>query len=195
MEVVIIMSSVTKNLLSENEQAVFDYIKKETDAGKKLLKEPMKAIGRKIGSSEATVHRAVTKLLSRGVIGIISSSDKSESNAIQYFGDYDTIGVLKEEPFFDMIMELKQRADRFKSIVETYATQYEATSRVNEELMKEVEDLKKELKTYRSADSGEAANGNSSGSFISYEGRTLISSDIVGVTDIDDDYIAFIVKR
>lgn len=172
------MSSITETLLSKSEKKVYDYIKERTQEGKATLKESMKTIGLNVGFSEATVHRAVKKLVSHGVIGITSDTDKSESNAIQFFGEPAPIDELTEEPFFDVIKGLNDRAERFKNIIESYQRQYHAISLENDQ-------LKEQLRS----------EGKIAESIIEYEGYRIRSEDIIGLTDINEELVAFIIKK
>lgn len=102
--------------LSKSELSVYEYIKGNCQSNDGTLKESMADIGSKVDVSEATVHRAVSKLRKQGVIGIESSMEKAEPNKIIYFGIPDPEKEVGD--FFSMIQEISANANRFKAILE-----------------------------------------------------------------------------
>ena len=213
----------TKEILSKSESAVYDYIQERTKNGEVSLKESMKAIGLNLGLSEATVHRAISKMVDRGVVSITPSSDKSESNGIIFFGEPNNPQELKNDRFFDMILEIQQRAERFKNIIENYRVQLEAVNQENRQLKEKLElagagelsslceELSEENKRLKNAASEskkkmrdlkvensklkDELEAAADNRFITYGDYTISESDIVGTTDISEELIAFIMKK
>lgn len=211
------MSSILE-LLNDSERTVYEYIKTSTREGEVPLQESMKSIGRNTGFSEATVHRTISKLLKKGIVGISSHSNKSESNEIIYYGELD-VEKASEDPIFDMIVQINQRSDRFKNILDTVIKERDEYKEENEKLREKIEmpedvvrnyeselrQLRESLKKTRSqlnraqADNQtleeQMKNAPSDVSSISYEGYTITASDIKGMVDIDEELVAFIISK
>lgn len=159
-------------MLSKSENTVYEYIKSQCDNGNKALKESMKNIGDKLGLSEATVHRAVRKLRKQGIIGIVPSMEKAESNEILYYGIPDPDKQVGD--IFKMIGELSSSANRFETILKTKNQAIETLTLEKQTLYRQIDQLKVELKKARAA----GFNKN----------------DIISSQPLDDGTTAYIVK-
>ena len=166
--------------LSKSDMEVLRYIQQETKEGQENLSESMKSISKKLGISEATVHRAVSKLTQYGYIGVIPSTNKYKSNLIVYYGDPVAPENISEEPFFNMLMQFNQRANRFKNILEMYQQEYETLKTENEQLKQGI--IPDSMK-------------NDGERFIMYNDQKICESDIIGQTALNDELIAYIVKK
>lgn len=161
-------------ILSKSENTVYSYIKKECLEKDGTLKKSMKDIGDVLGLSEATVHRAVRKLRKQGVIGIIPSMEKAESNEIVYYGIPDPEKQVND--IFKMIGELNSNANRFESILKAKDQENEQLKRDKELLYERIDQLELELKQARAENSG-----------IDY-------SKVISSQPLDDGTTAYIVK-
>jgi len=161
-------------ILSQSEIQVYQYIKEQTERKEGPIREPMKQIGEKLGLSEATVHRAVKKLRKQGVIGIVPSVEKSESNEIVYYGIPDPDKQVHE--IFKMIDELSSSANRFETILKTKEAQIEQLKRDKELLYQKIDQLEEELRKAHAAQAG------------------LDPRKIVVSQPLDDGTVAYIVK-
>jgi DNA-binding Lrp family transcriptional regulator len=160
-------------ILSKSETTVYSYIKQECEkAGN--LKKSMKDIGDVLDLSEATVHRAVRKLRKQGVIGIIPSMEKAESNEIVYYGIPDADQQVNE--IFQMIGTLNANANRFESILKAKDIENDQLKRDKELLYERIDQLELELKAAREQNSG-------------FDMSKVISSQ-----PLDDGTTAYIVK-
>lgn len=135
-------------MLSKSENTVYEYIKDQCRNGD-TLKESMKNIGDKLGLSEATVHRAVRKLRKQGIIGIVPSMEKAESNEILYYGIPDPDKQVGD--IFKMIGELSSSANRFETILKTKNQTIETLTLEKQTLYRQIDQLKVELKKARAA--------------------------------------------
>lgn len=131
-------------MLSESEKAVFHYIKEEAQKGNSRIQESMRRIGEKLDLSEATVHRAVRKLRKQGVIGIVPSIEKAESNVLVYFGVPDP--DKQAQDIFKMISQLSSNANRFETMLESKNQEIEQLKRDKAALYDEIAGLKERLK-------------------------------------------------
>ncbi len=129
-------------MLSKSELIVYNYIKKKSQNGDSI-KESMKQIGDTLDVSEATVHRAIRKLRKQGVIGIIPSVEKFESNEIIFYGVPDPKEQISE--IFSMIGELSSSADRFEAVLKTKDESIDKLTRENEVLQERIEELEAKL--------------------------------------------------
>jgi DNA-binding MurR/RpiR family transcriptional regulator len=130
--------------LSKSELSVYEYIKEQCQANGGTLKESMSDIGSKVDSSEATVHRAVSKLRKDGVIGIESSMEKAEPNTIIYFGVPDPMKEVGN--IFGMIQELSANAKRFEAILMAKDREIEQHRRDKDLLYEQIDRLEQELR-------------------------------------------------
>lgn len=178
------MSSPKDMELKKNELKVLKYIEKETFEGKEHLSESMKSIGEKLGISEVTVHRAISKLTQLGYIGYIANTSKFKSNLIVYYGPPVSPEKISEEPFFDMLIEFNQRANRFKYILETYQREYALLKQENESLRQGI-----------LLDLHEGSEDSENERYIMFNDEVILESDIITKTAIDDVYVAYIVKK
>ncbi|KAF2421623.1 hypothetical protein B6K89_20725 [Bacillus subtilis] len=162
--------------LSENEKRVYNYIKTkaENDANK-TLKESMRKISGQLGISEATVHRAVQKLRSNGVIQIVPSREKTESNEIVFYGfpaPEEQVGDI-----FKMVGSLNSGIQRFETILNNVTKENERLLKENEELNELVGQLKAELNKAPAAQAG------------------IDTTKIIQTQPLKDGTIAYIVKK
>lgn len=161
--------------LSKSESTVYSYIKQECEAKGGSLKQSMKDIGDALGLSEATVHRAVRKLRKQGVIGIIPSMEKAESNEIVYYGIPDPEQQVND--IFKMIGNLNANANRFESILKAKDQEIERYKRDKEKLYERIDQLEVELKQAR-------------------VGKTGIDfSKVISSQPLDDETTAYIIKK
>ncbi|PVC75152.1 hypothetical protein C2I27_03715 [Priestia megaterium] len=140
-------------MLSKSEAHVYTYIKEESQKNGGAIKESMKQIGERLGSSEATVHRAVSKLRKQGIIGVVPSMDKAESNEIVYYGIPDPKQQVGD--IFNMISELNSSKNRFEAILESKDQQLEQHAREKELLYTRIGELEEKLKALQQFDKGE----------------------------------------
>lgn len=131
-------------LLSNSEVTVYHYIKEKCESNDGALKQSMSAIGKSLGVSEATVHRAVRKLKKQGVIGIVPSSEKAESNEIIYYGLPDADKQVGD--IFKMIGELSSSANRFEAILKTKDDIIDQLKRDKEDLYEKIDFLEQQAK-------------------------------------------------
>ncbi|MCD7911037.1 winged helix-turn-helix transcriptional regulator [Bacillus velezensis] len=162
--------------LSENEKRVFNYIeaKTERDADRKL-KESMRQISGQLGISEATVHRAVQKLRTNGVIQIVPSREKTESNEIVFYGfpaPEEQVGDI-----FKMVGSLNSGIQRFETILNNLSKENERLEKENKELNELVDQLKAELNKAPAAQAG------------------IDTTKIIQTQPLKDGTIAYIVKK
>ena len=132
------------DLLSQSEANVYHYIKDKCEANDGSLKQSMKVIGKHLGLSEATVHRAVRKLKKQGVIGIVPSSEKADSNEIIYYGLPDANKQVGD--IFKMIGELSSSANRFEAILKSKDDIIDQLKRDKEDLYEKIDRLETQLK-------------------------------------------------
>lgn len=161
-------------ILSKSENTVYSYIREECREKGGSLKKSMKDIGDALGLSEATVHRAVRKLRKQGVIGIIPSMEKAESNEIVYYGIPNPEEQVND--IFKMIGDLSSNANRFESILKAKDTEIDQLKRDKEMLYERIDQLEMELKHSRTMQTG-------------FDAGNVISSQ-----PLDDGTTAYIVK-
>lgn len=162
-------------LLSKSENEVYEYIKRASQSQGGKLKESMKDIGGHLSLSEATVHRAIRKLRKNGVIGIVPSMEKAESNEIVYYGIPDPHQQLTD--MFKMIGELSSSSNRFQSVLQAKETENEQLMRDKEMLYERIDQLEMELRQLRAEKTG-------------FDKERIISSQ-----SLDDGTTAYIVKN
>ncbi|MEB2276970.1 winged helix-turn-helix transcriptional regulator [Bacillus sp. ILBB4] len=148
-------------MLSKSEAHVYTYIKEESQKHGGAIKESMKQIGERLGSSEATVHRAISKLRKQGIIGIVPSMDKAESNEIVYYGIPDPKQQVGD--IFKMISELNSSKNRFEAILESKDQQLEQQAREKELLYTRIGELEEKLKALQQFDKGEVISSRDLG--------------------------------
>lgn len=139
-------------MLSKSEVTVYEYIKNESEKNDGSLKESMKEIGNHLDLSEATVHRAIRKLRKQGIIGIVPSVEKAESNEIIYYGIPDPEQQVGD--IFKMIGELSSASNRFEAILASKEQQVDQLKRDKEMLHERIEELEVELKKQYTANTG-----------------------------------------
>lgn len=162
-------------MLSKSERTVYEFIKTETELHDGSIKESMKDIGNRLGLSEATVHRAVRKLRKQGIIGIVPSMEKAESNEIIYYGLPNPDKQVND--IFKMIGELNSSANRFEAILQSKDQQIEQLHREKDMLYQRIDQLQLELKQKELA-----------------EKTGLHSNKIISSQKLDDGTTAYIVK-
>lgn len=162
-------------LLSKSERTVYMYIKEKAEKGVRIIKESMKEIGDKLGVSEATVHRSLRKLRKQGVIGIIPSAEKSESNEIVYYGIPDPLKQAHD--IFEMIHQLNLNAKRFEEILKMKDNKISQLMRDKETLYARIDELEQELALLRAQSKG-------------FDGYNIVSSQ-----PLDDGTIAVILRK
>ena len=162
-------------MLSKSEITVYEYIKQESQKRRGSIKESMKQIGDKLGLSEATVHRAIRKLRKQGVIAIVPSMEKAESNEIVYYGIPDPEKQVHD--IFKMIGELSSSANRFEAILKSKDEQIERLELEKELLYQRINQLEIELKKVKA------------GKLLG-----LDESKIISVQPLDDGTVAYIIK-
>jgi len=149
-----------RNHLSHGEQIVYQYLKAESERSgcvkksmKQMAKEILERYYEQISKSthqkedktfsEATVHRAIRKLTMEGIIGILPSKDKSESNTILFYG------LPEEDQLFGELVyhveQLNQQMHRLQSVLHRKNHQLEQLKRDREHLHSEIDEL---LETY-----------------------------------------------
>ena len=102
--------------LTKSELAVYEYLKERAEAtGNNEITESNRDIGSKINLSEATVHRALRKLKKLGVIGIIPSEGRAQSNTIVFHGIPDESEEIDD--IFSMVSQLNSSVNRFQHIL------------------------------------------------------------------------------
>ncbi|MCY9186522.1 winged helix-turn-helix transcriptional regulator [Bacillus halotolerans] len=123
--------------LSENETRVYDYIKTKAESNdNRTLKESMRKISGQLGISEATVHRAVQKLRTNGVIEIVPSREKTESNEIVFYGIPEPDEQVSD--IFKMVGSLSSGVKRFETILSNLSEENKRLTDENNKLKKEL---------------------------------------------------------
>lgn len=148
-------------MLSKSEAHVYTYIKEESQKHGGTIKESMKQIGERLGSSEATVHRAISKLRKQGIIGIVPSMDKAESNEIVYYGLPDPQQQVGD--IFKMINELNSSANRFEAILESKDKQLQQQARDKDLLYARIGELEEQIKALQQFSQGEVISSRNLG--------------------------------
>jgi DNA-binding Lrp family transcriptional regulator len=161
-------------MLSKSEVVVYEYIKSECSRNNGSLKQSMDKIGEHLSLSEATVHRAVRKLRKQGIIGIVPSMEKAESNEIVYYGIPDPDKQVHD--IFKMIGELSNNANRFEMILKAKEQQIEQLMRDKELLYERIDQVEAENKQLLMLKTG------------------FDASKIVSSQPLDDGTIAYIIK-
>ncbi len=161
-------------MLSKSELIVYDYIKRKSESGDSI-KESMKQIGDTLGVSEATVHRAIRKLRKQGIIGIIPSVEKAESNEIIFYGIPDPDQQVSD--IFSMIGELNSSANRFEAVLKVKDQKIEQLTREKEMLIKRIDELEANLSKVIAQKSG------------------IDESKIISSQPLNDGTTAYIVKN
>jgi DNA-binding Lrp family transcriptional regulator len=162
-------------MLSKSEITVYEYIQKKSQENKGSMKESMKDIGNQLDLSEATVHRAIRKLRKQGIIGIIPSMEKAESNEIVYYGIPDPDKQATD--IFKMIGELSSASNRFEAILKAKELENEQLMRDKELLYQTIDQLKMELQQSRT------------------DTNVFNNSTIISSQSLDDGTTAYIVKN
>jgi predicted transcriptional regulator len=143
-------------LLSQTEQLVYRYLKDESKNGpiKQSMKNMAKSVldryndeiqarpsasGPEKTLSEATVHRAIRKMNKEGIIGIVPSQEKAESNEIVFYGLPDEERQVDE--LMDLGNRLHQSLNRFQSLLLRKDQELEQVKRDRQELYKEIDAL------------------------------------------------------
>jgi DNA-binding MurR/RpiR family transcriptional regulator len=161
-------------MLSKSENTVYQYIKEKSELNNGSLKESMAQMGENLDVSEATVHRAIRKLRKEGIIGVVPSVEKAESNEIVYYGIPDAEKQVGD--IFKMIGELSSSSNRFQAILKNKDQAIEQLQRDKERLYETIDKLERQLKDAESAKSG-------------FDQSRILSSK-----KLDDGTTAYIVK-
>lgn len=162
--------------LSENEEKVYNYIKTKAESNAdNSLKESMRKISGQLGISEATVHRAVQKLRTNGVIEIVPSREKTESNEIVFYGipePEEQVGDI-----FKMAGLLNSGVKRFETILQNLTEENKRLGNENKELHERISQLQAELKKAPAAQAG------------------IDTTKIIQTQPLKDGTIVYIVKK
>jgi len=138
--------------------------------------------------SEATVHRAVRKLLLEGVISIIPSNEKTESNMIVFYGLPDETNII--EDLASLAEELNLQMHRFRAVMSRKNRELELLRRDRQHLYDEVDGL---VKNYE-----ELSNSNKTLNDLLHSSSPndeyLRMGKIVTATKLEDGSIALILK-
>lgn len=174
--------------LSKSERKIHDYIKKETDKSNGRFSQSMSKIGEAVGVSEATVHRAVRQLKKSGVIGVVASAEKAESNEIIYYGEPDEEEQVQS--IITMASQLNSDIDRFQSLMEAKDSTIRTMERERALLLKQLGEQEEKLKNYKNLVEGLTEIVSS------YEdGHPVLSEkNIVGYTELGEGNSALIFK-
>lgn len=198
-----------KQYLSNSERLVYLYLKEVSSDGGPI-KQSMKQIAMGILGkyreqivsrsskcdetqlektfSEATVHRAVRKLLLEGVISIIPSSEKTESNMIIFYGFPDETDII--EDLASLAVELNLQMHRLRAVLNRKNRDLELLRRDRQHLYDEVDGLVKNYEELSS--SNKTINDLLRSSFSNDE--YLRMGNIVTATKLEDGSIALILK-
>jgi DNA-binding Lrp family transcriptional regulator len=102
--------------LTKSELAVYEYLKERAETtGSNEISESNRDIGKKINLSEATVHRALRKLRKLGIVGIIPSEGRAQSNTIVFHGIHDETEDIDD--IFNMVSQLNSSVNRFQHVL------------------------------------------------------------------------------
>lgn len=135
--------TVIDQLLSKGEQTVYEYIRTQAQE-RGSIKESMSVMADKLGTSEATVHRAIRKLYKEGIIGIVPSKEKAESNEILFYGFPDEEQQVDE--ILEMVTRLNMNVNRFQTILAKKDQELEQLKRDKKAAYKQIDDLREQLK-------------------------------------------------
>lgn len=198
-----------KHYLSNSEGLVYLYLKEVSSKGGPI-KQSMKQIAMDILEkyhqqivsrsskcdeaqlektfSEATVHRAVRKLLLEGIINVIPCVEKSESNIIIFYGLPEEMDIIEE--LVCLAEELNQQMHRFRAVLNRKNREMELLRRDRQHLFDEIDEL---MKSYE-----DLCNSNKTLNdllrSISSNCEYFRSGDIVTATKLEDGTIALILK-
>ncbi|MBR2246089.1 hypothetical protein [Oceanobacillus profundus] len=168
--------------LKPSAKKVHDYIQEKSKETDGRLRESMAKIGENIGLSDATVHRSVRILQSEGIIGIVPSSDKTESNEIIYYGVPDEEKEVND--ILTMASDLNSSLNRFQALMKTKDDTIRSLQAEKDHLLKQVKEqqglitgLQDIVKSYE--------NGLS----------ILSEENIIGITELGEDTKALIFKE
>lgn len=202
-----------ENLLSKNEQLVYEYIKEQAKE-QGSMRESMDSIADSIleryaeriperrvsvagggasGSTQktfsvATVHRAINKLKKEGIIQINQSNDNSAPNQIIFYG------LPNEDQQVSDIMEMANKLNlsvkRFETVLVNKDTQIHQLQLEKKQLFKELDGKNEELRRLTllveslQKDLDKALKGE----------NPFGEGTIIGTTDLGDNTKAYIVK-
>jgi len=150
---------VISQLLSQGEQLVYRYLKEESKKG--TIRESMKDMAQNIlhryydeipsrnkgieeekTFSEATVHRAIRKMYAEGILVIVPSKEKSESNEIIFYGIPDEDTQVNE--IINLGEKLAQSLSRMQRILLRKDQEIEQVKREREQLYMQLDELRRE---------------------------------------------------
>jgi DNA-binding Lrp family transcriptional regulator len=131
------------DMLSKSEQKVLQYIQESCNDNNGSIKISMDKMGEAIGVSEATVHRAVRKLKSNGVIGIVPSEEKQEPNEIVYYGETDAEEDVDD--IFQLYSKLSSSVNKFQNSLAVKNREILQLSAANKELDEKLTSITNEL--------------------------------------------------
>lgn len=167
------MTNLFENL-TEKEKLMYRYIEDETDQGKIQLEQSYDQIGEALNISGATVHRAIHKLRKLGILGVIPSTNKYESNKLNFYG------IPNEEEQIDdiiqMVKTLNLNAERFQSVLHSKDEEITALRKENDDIFERHQLLLEEMDILRKA--------------VKFDPEKIISSQALG-----DGTIAYLVKE
>lgn len=165
--------------LSKSEAHVYQYLKAACGQKNGSIKKSMKDIGDKLGLSEATVHRAIRKLRKAGVIGVIPSMEKAESNEIIYYGIPDPDKQVKD--IMKLFGELSGNVNRFETILQAKDQEIDRHIRDKDLMYEKIDQLENEITELRKGRNVDTAG--------------IDPSRIVETRPLDNGLTAYIVKN
>lgn len=198
-----------KQYLSNSERLVYLYLKEVSSDGGPI-KQSMKQIARGILDkyqeqivsrsskcdeiqlektfSEATVHRAVRKLLLEGVISVIPSAEKSESNMIVFYGLPDETDIF--EDLVSLAEELNLQMHRLRAVLNRKNRELELLRRDRQCLYDEIDGLRRDYEAI--IDSKKSLNKRIQKS--PSDNHYLRNGEILSATSLTDGTIGLIIQ-
>lgn len=149
--------------LTKNEKKIYFYLKEKNE---KSIKESFEFIQSQTETSSPTVHRAIKKLQSLGIISVVPSSKRSTPNEIIFHGMPDE--EQEVDDIFKMVSFLNTNVNRFKTIIDQKTHEIE-------ELQEQIQLLKKENEFLKEKDNN-------------------FNEKLVRIVDIDEQTKAYVVK-
>jgi DNA-binding Lrp family transcriptional regulator len=203
--------NLIENLLSKGEQLVYEYIKEEAEKHGSV-RESMDSIAESIRVryadripvrnvkapngetipektfSEATVHRAITKLKKEGIIQVNPSNDKAVPNEIIFYGLPNEDEQLQE--ILEMASKLNLSLSRLQTIITNKEKEIYQLKLDKKNLYKELDGLKEQLRRMNllNIELQKALRDVESGKNPFKEGT------VIGISDLGDGTKAYIVK-
>jgi predicted nucleotidyltransferase len=156
--------NIVRQFLSNLEYLVYKYIKERVEEGEELI-EPMSSIARKIKDlyedeiplrknsktgdmektfSDVTVHRAIKKLVNKGIMSIKPSKEKNNANPIIFHGLLDEKSEM--DSMTDFVNQLNINVGRFKKFLDNKNQQIIQLNQEKELLYEEIENIQRKNK-------------------------------------------------